>query len=120
MTRVIVSETVHQENGENVHTIHFKAAPPEIVTVDGIECYIDRCGEARVLEGPAKGTLPGTYMYWLYLERWDKLPGRAKCKCCGELHIEADRECWARQYAAEVAECCGGRDFNCGHYGHGR
>ena len=24
------------------------------------------------------------------------------------------------EYAAEVAECCGGRDFNCGHYGHGR
>lgn len=33
---------------------------------------------------------------------------------------EADEDALAEyEYDREVAECCGGRDFNCGHYGHG-
>lgn len=33
---------------------------------------------------------------------------------------QADELAEARaEYRREVAECCGGRSFNCNHYGHG-
>lgn len=92
-TKVLISETVHHEADGPVHTIHIKEAPPEIVTVDGIECYLGRDGHPYVADGPAKGVAPNSYMYWLYLERWDMLPNRPKCSYCDQHHIAPDSKC---------------------------
>ena len=59
MAKVIVSETLHEESGAQVHTIHIKAAPPELFTVDGVKCYRGRDGHPYVAEGPMKGMSPG-------------------------------------------------------------
>lgn len=91
--KVLVSETLHEENGEQVHTLVIKAAPPEIVMVDGIACYQGRDGHLYVADGPARGTLPNSYMYWLALERWDKLPGRPRCETCDRHHKEPYWQC---------------------------
>lgn len=54
---------------EQVHTLIIKAAPPELVMVGGIECYIGRDGHPYVANGPAKGVLPNSFLYWRKLEQ---------------------------------------------------
>lgn len=73
--KVLVTETLHEERCEQVHTLIIKAAPPELVMVDGIECYIGRDGHPYVANGPAKGVLPNSFLYWRKLEQETRYHG---------------------------------------------